>query len=315
MTNHAPYPIGTPGLPWGEAEVAAWLARQTVKRSYQADVLGVIDTFSSRHDVVQYGHLDYDPDKYPLFAIKSRRWRDSLPCALVTGGVHGYETSGVHGALQFIEQQAASYEGLVNWIVAPCVSPWAYEVIHRWNMHAIDPNRSFRDNSPAQESAALMRLIAPFRDDVLVHIDLHETTDSDESEFRPALAARDGTEYVPCEIPDGFYLVDDSEHPQPGFQQAVIAAVAKITHIAPADREGRIIGSPVVGPGVITYPLKQLGLCAGVTSAAFKTTTEVYPDSSRATPEQCNAAQVTAVRAAIDFALRVRGGWERGGTA
>ena len=36
-----------------------------------------------------------------------------------------------------------------------------------------------------------MRLIEPFRDRVLVHIDLHETTDTDESEFRPALAARE----------------------------------------------------------------------------------------------------------------------------
>jgi hypothetical protein len=303
MTIDASYPIGTPGQPWGEAEVAIWASRQTVKRSYAADVLRVIDALRSRFDVVQYGHLDHDPGKYPLFAIKSRGWCDALPSALVTGGVHGYETSGVHGALRFIDRHGTDYEGRVNLIVAPCVSPWAYEVIHRWNMHAVDPNRSFRENSPAQESAALMRLIAPLRDRVLVHIDLHETTDSDESEFRPALAARDGTEYVPGEVPDGFYLVDDSEHPQPEFQQAMIAAVAKITHIAPADRAGEIIGSPTVAPGVINYPLKELGLCAGITSAAFKTTTEVYPDSPRATLEQCNAAQVAAVRAGIDYAL------------
>jgi hypothetical protein len=303
MTNPAHFTIGTPGVRWGEAQVAAWLSRQTVKRSYETDVLRVIDTLASRYDVVQYGRLDYCPDKYPLFAIKSRVWRDSLPCALVTGGVHGYETSGVHGALQFIDLHAASYVGRVNLIVAPCVSPWAYEVIHRWNTHALDPNRSFRENSPAQESAALMRLIAPFRDHVLVHIDLHETTDSDESEFRPALAARDGADYVPGEIPDGFYLVADSEHPQPDFQQAILAAVAKITHIAPADQNGQIIGSPLIAPGVITYPLERLGLCASITTAPFKTTTEVYPDSPRTTPEQCNVAQVAAVCAAIDFAL------------
>jgi hypothetical protein len=306
MPAHAPYPIGTPGLPWGEAEVAAWRSRQTIKRSYDADVLRVIRTLSSRYEVEQYGRLDYHPDKYPLFAIKSRGWHSALPCALVTGGVHGYETSGVHGALQFVDQHAAPYEGRVNLIVAPCVSPWAYEVIHRWNMHAVDPNRSFRADSPAQESAALMRLLAPFHDSVFVHIDLHETTDTDESEFRPALAARDGVTYEPGEIPDGFYLVDDSEHPQPEFQQAVIGAVAKITHIAPADRHGQIIGSPVVAPGVINYPLKKLGLCAGITDAPYKTTTEVYPDSPRATPEQCNAAQVAAVCAAIDFALAYR---------
>jgi hypothetical protein len=307
-TTHAPYPIGSPGLPWGEAEVAAWRSRQTVKRSYETDVLRVIRSLSSRYEVEQYGRLDHHPDKYPLFAIKSRTWRSALPCALVTGGVHGYETSGVHGALQFAERHAAAYEGRINLLVAPCVSPWAYEVIHRWNMHAVDPNRSFRADSPAQESAALMHLIAPFRHDILVHVDLHETTDTDESEFRPALAARDGVRYEPGQIPDGFYLVGDGEHPQPEFQQAVIAAVAKITHIAPADSRGEIIGSPVVAPGVINYPLRKLGLCAGITDAPYKTTTEVYPDSPHATPMQCNDAQAAAVCAAIDFALAQRVG-------
>lgn len=303
MTNQAPYPIGTPGVPWGPAEVAAWLSRQTRQRSYETDVLAVIDRLRSRLDVEQYGSLDYPPDSYPLFAIRNRNWRDDLPCVLVTGGVHGYETSGVHGALRFAEQHAASYEGKVNLLIAPCVSPWAYERIHRWNAHAIDPNRSFREDSPAQESAALLRLVAPLRDRVRVHVDLHETTDTDESEFRPALAARDGEAFEPGEIPDGFYLVDDSVNPQPAFQQAVIAAVAKVTHIAPADANGEIIGSPVVAPGVIRYPLRQLGLCAGITDAPYKTTTEVYPDSPKATAEQCNEAQVAAVRAAIEFAL------------
>ncbi|HEY8681723.1 MAG TPA: M14 family metallocarboxypeptidase [Rhodanobacter sp.] len=303
MSSHAAYPIGTPGQPWGAAEVSAWRSRQTRQRSYEADVLRAIDTLRARFEVVQYGELDYAPERYPLFAIKSRDWRDELPCVLVTGGVHGYETSGVHGALQFVAQHAARYTGKVNLIVAPCVSPWAYERIHRWNAQALDPNRSFRDISPALESAALMRLLAPLRERVLVHVDLHETTDSDESEFRPALAARDGEAYEPGEVPDGFYLVDDSEHPQPAFQQAIIAAVAKVTHIAPADQRGEIIGSPMVAPGVIEYPLTQLGLCAGLTHARYKTTTEVYPDSPRATAEQCNAAQVAAVCAAIDFAL------------
>jgi hypothetical protein len=308
MNTDPPYSIGTSGQPWGEAEVAVWLSRQIVKRSYATDVLRAVERLKPHYDVIQYGHLEYDPGKYPLFAVKSRDWHESLPCALVTGGVHGYETSGVHGALQFLESGAAAFVGRINLLVAPCVSPWAYETVNRWNMHAVDPNRSFRERSPASESAALMRLVAPFRDRVIVHIDLHETTDTDESEFRPALAARDGRPYLAGEIPDGFYLVDDSEGPQPEFQQAVIAAVAPITHIAPADLRGEIIGSPSVAPGVITYPLRQLGLCAGMTDAPYKTTTEVYPDSPRATPAQCNAAQVAAVCGAIEFALTQRAG-------
>jgi hypothetical protein len=306
-TTQAPYPIGTPGRPWDSSERSTWRSQQPARRSYEVDVVRAIDRLRARFDVVEYGRLNYPPDDYPLFAVRSRGWREELPCALVTGGVHGYETSGVHGALQFLEQRAADYEGRINLVVAPCVSPWAYERINRWNANAIDPNRSFRDDGTAEEASALMRLVGPMRDRFLVHVDLHETTDTDESEFRPALAARDGVEHAPGEIPDGFYLVDDSENPQPEFQNAVIAEVAKITHIAPPDRNGEIIGSKVVAPGVITYPFKKLGLCAGMTRARYTTTTEVYPDSARATAEQCTAAQVAAVRAAIEFALKLPG--------
>ncbi len=303
MTDPTLFAIGTPGTPWGPSEVATWRSRRTAKRSYVEDVVSKIDQLRSSFDVVSYAQLDYPPDSYPLLAIKSRPWRDDLPCVLVTGGVHGYETSGVHGALQFVREHGEAYADKVNLLVAPCVSPWGYERVHRWNPQALDPNRSFRANSPAPEAAALMQLVAPLRDRIVMHIDLHETTDSDETEFRPALAARDGQPYVAGEIPDGFYLVDDSDQPQPAFQNAVIAAVAKVTHIAPADANGEIIGSPMVAPGVIRYALKKLGLCAGITDARYKTTTEVYPDSPRATPEQCNAAQAAAVCAAIDFAL------------
>ena len=304
MTNpDTSYPIGTPGQPWGDAERAQWLAGQRKQRSHADDVLSAIDRLRDRFDVVEYGRLDYVGETYPLLALKSRDWRDELHVALVTGGVHGYETSGVHGALRFAERDAADYAGRVNLLIVPCVSPWGYERIHRWNMHAIDPNRSFRDGSPAEEAAALMRLVTPLQGRFLLHIDLHETTDSDESAFRPALAARDGKPYEPGEIPDGFYTVGDSVNPQLPFQQAVIDAVAKVTHIAPADARGEIIGSAVVSPGVILYPVKSLGLCAGVTDATYVTTTEVYPDSPRTTPDECNAAQAAAVRGALDHAL------------
>ena len=163
-TVSTPYPIGTPGTPWGDAERAEWLSRQTRQRSYEAEVLSVIEGLRSRFDVEEYGALDYGPDYYPLMAIRSRDWNNDLPVVLITGGVHGYETSGVHGALQFLDKHAEDYAGRVNLLVAPCVSPWAYERIHRWNYNAIDPNRSFHEGSRAEESAALMRLVAPVRD-------------------------------------------------------------------------------------------------------------------------------------------------------
>lgn len=294
------YPIGTPGQPWGEAEKQQWQAAQKVQRSYAVDVVTKIDALRARFDVHAYGEVS----GHTLFAVCSKHFDAALPTVVVTGGVHGYETSGVHGALEFLREHAASYAGRINLVTAPCVSPWAYERVQRWNESAIDPNRSFKSGGTAEESLALMRFIAPWRDSAVLHIDLHETTDTDESEFRPALAARDGKPYSVGTIPDGFYLVDNTASPAPAFQAAIIAAVEQVTHIAPADDKGEMIGCPVVAKGVIEYDVKSLGLCAGMTNARYTTTTEVYPDSPRATPAICNAAQVAAVRAAIDFVVR-----------
>ena len=301
MTSPYAYPIGTPGQPWGDAERAQWRARQVRQRSYADDVLTVVECLRSRFEVETYGEVVYGEACFPLMAIRSRNWQSHLPTVLVTGGVHGYETSGVHGALRFVDAHAHTYAGRANLLVAPCVSPWAYERIQRWNFDALDPNRNFINNSPVQESAALMRLIAPLRGQFAAHIDLHETTDTDESEFGPAKAARDGKPFEAHGIPDGFYVVDDTQNPQPAFQQTIIAAVERVTHIAPADAQGEIIGSPVVAHGVIHYAMKELGLCAGISDARYTCTTEVYPDSPRVTPEQCIAAQVAAVCAAVEF--------------
>jgi hypothetical protein len=278
------------------------------RRSYADDVLCALQPLRARFEVFPYGEVVYSettatPERYPLYAVSPGGWQPGLPGVLVTGGVHGYETSGVHGALQFLERHAQAHAGQVNLLVVPCVSPWAYERIHRWNADAVDPNRSFKATGLAQEADALMRLVVPLLGQFVAHIDLHETTDTDESEFRPAKAARDGEPFVPGTIPDGFYLVDDTDNPQPAFQRAIISAVERVTHIAPTDNKGEIIGSPAVDRGVIRYALRELGLCTGITGARYTTTTEVYPDSPRATPEQCNTAQATAVCAALDFVL------------
>ena len=50
-TNSASYPIGTPGIPWGEVERAEWLSQQTRQRSYESDVVSVIERLRSRFDV------------------------------------------------------------------------------------------------------------------------------------------------------------------------------------------------------------------------------------------------------------------------
>lgn len=302
------FPIGTLGQPWGGVEKRQWLEQTTIKRSYSEEVIPKIQALSNDFEVAQYGQLQYDNNpvgesRYPLFVLKSKAWNDANPTILITGGVHGYETSGVHGALLFAQNHASHYLNQFNFLIAPCVSPWGYETINRWNPDALDPNRNFITNSPAQEPAAVMAMVADLGVDILAHIDLHETTDTDELEFRPALAARDGIEYIKGSIPDGFYTVGDTEKQDDGLQKAIIDSVRQVTHIAPADEHNQLIGSDVSQEGVINYPLTKLGLCAGFTNSQYCTTTEVYPDSPTVTDDECNRAQVAAIIGALDYIL------------
>lgn len=297
------YSIGTPGQPWTSAEQAQWLAKQDRQRSYKDEVLSKLEALREDWVLLQYGALPIDESRYPLMALRSEQAGENKPWVVITGGVHGYETSGVQGAIACAQRLLGAYRDRVNVLVAPCVSPWGYEVIQRWNPEAVDPNRSFREPSPAMEAKALMQLAAALPGEVLMHMDLHETTDTDESEFRPALAAKDGKAFEPGVIPDGFYTVADADNMQMDFQRAIIAGVEAVTHIAPADDNGQLIGSDMLDRGIIAYPYDQAGLCGSLTRAKYTTTTEVYPDSPKATPELCIEAQVAAVRAGLEFAL------------
>ena len=318
----ASYPIGTPSQAWRAAEKAAWRASRVVQRSYKDEVLQKLNRLPEKPFVLQqYGQLSDDPTRYPLFSVRTRDWSPDKPSVLITGGVHGYEKSGVQGAILFLMEHAERYSKYFNILVVPCVSPWGYETIERWNAQAIDPNRSFNPNGEVvpgrsfnpepgtEESLALISHLGSLGvEQWTCHVDLHETTNTDETEFRPAKAARDGSEYVPGVIPDGFYLVANLENAQPAWHAAIIKAVREVTHIAPADAEGKIIDEPVIQEGVIGIPPPALiGLCAGITNAPYATTTEVYPDSPRATDEQCNRAQVVAISAALDYIMQVGG--------
>eukprot|EP00449_Zooxanthella_nutricula_P057587 CAMPEP_0198570316 /NCGR_PEP_ID=MMETSP1462-20131121/108933_1 /TAXON_ID=1333877 /ORGANISM="Brandtodinium nutriculum, Strain RCC3387" /LENGTH=382 /DNA_ID=CAMNT_0044301431 /DNA_START=6 /DNA_END=1154 /DNA_ORIENTATION=- len=372
------YRIGTPGIPWGAVEKAAWAKEVgVVRRTYADGVLAKLEPLKSRFDVVQYGQLDQDARRYPLFCIRTKGFGMSAespasprrkktrilgcptsphqkrPRILVTGGVHGYETSGVQGALLFADKHMERYSELgFDICVCPCVSPWGYECVQRWAENSVDVNRSFFD-TPAEctteEAASVVALVRELggRNPVVgssadghdggsncgwaLHMDLHETTDSDATEFRPARAARDGqAEFVDTKgIPDGFYLVGDSvvesssQLVVTAWHKAVIDSVRRVTPIAPAEVDaatagdcgdaatgrGRLLGEPLTQEGVIVVPARELHICASVTGAKFVGVTEVYPDSKNpfVTPENCNEAQVAAVTVAIDFVAKELG--------
>ena len=299
------YPIGIPGKPWTDVERGLWRSGTKVQRSYKDEVLDALDELDSNvWEVFQYGALSHDPQRYPLYGVKSRQWRGTKPHLLLTGGVHGYETSGVQGAILFLQTQAKYAENF-NILVVPCVSPWSYEHIQRWNADVKDPNRSFKKGSETEESRALMSYLECLNVELWTcHLDLHETTDTDATEYMPAKHAEAGLMYETEAIPDGFYLVGDSEKGQLDFQEAVIASVRNVTHIAPPDANGNIVDDlPAVKDGVVLVPAKTLGLCCSVTGGKYTTTTEVYPDSSMVTDEICKRAQVAAITGALDYVL------------
>jgi hypothetical protein len=297
--------IGIPGIPWGLSEKQVWLSQQTIKRSYQQQVVAKIEAikqnFPDQVLVEQYGALSCDSDNYTLWAIKTKQWQSDKPTVLVTGGVHGYETSGIQGALRFVESTMVTYADRFNFIVAPCLSPWGYETVNRWTPDATDPNRSFTKDTQVEECHSLMTYVANLNLSILCHIDLHETTDTDNSIFRPALEARDAIEQNFSEIPDGFYGVGDSANPEPAFQKAIIDAVEEVTHIAPCDEKNCLIGTKIEQRGVINYPIRDIGLCAAFTGAPFVSTTEVYPDSPKVNDENCILAQVAAIQGALNY--------------
>ena len=293
--------INETAMPWDKNDKEIWFKQQTIKRSYKEEVVTKIDKLSDNFDISQYGSLSLDPIKYPVFLIKTKNFDPNKKTVLITGGVHGYETSGVHGALLFLDGHVKSYLNDFNFICAPCISPWSYETINRWNDLAIDPNRSFYLNGPAEECNKFLEAIYSLNINPYAHFDLHETTDTDNTIFRIALEQRDAIKNDFSEIPDGVYVVGGTLNPQANFQKAIIESVKKVTHIAPADEKGMLIGVPVESDGVINYDLKKLFLCGGFSSAKYTTTTEVYPDSPKVTNDVCNLAKLAAICGGLDY--------------
>ena len=297
--NH--YHIGTPGKKWGNKEKIQWLGEQQKQRLYSNEVVAKLDKLINDFDIEVYGELKYSVGEYKLYALKTKNWDKSKPTILVTGGVHGYETSGVQGAIRFAQTKALEYSKYFNIIILPCLSPWGYETINRWNPYTIDPNRSFYLESYCNEATLAMKFIYSLETEIFMHIDLHETTDTDDSEFRPALAAREGIYIDKWIVPDGFYLVANENKEEPAFQKYIIDAVAKVTHIAPNDPDAKILGDDTINNGYMSCNSDEERLCMSITDAKYTTTTEVYPDSFKTNREECIVAQVVAITSALDY--------------
>jgi hypothetical protein len=136
---------------------------QVRRRSYADDVLAPMAALATRFDVQTYGELAYAGDEqYALLALRNH-WRQRLSGVLVTGGVHGYETSGVHGALRFLEQHADAFSKAAStWLVAALRQSLGLRTHPALEPRCSGP-QPVLPRRPARraESAALLRLAAP----------------------------------------------------------------------------------------------------------------------------------------------------------
>jgi hypothetical protein len=296
--------IGTPGVKWESKEREQWLSEQEIQRSYIEDVVEKLSKVTQDFNIEKYGKLEYTGfNTYELYALKSKNWNENKQTILVTGGVHGYETSGVMGALEFALTDSKKYLDYYNIVIVPCVSPWGYETINRWNPITSDPNRSFLGSEISDEANLLMKFLDKYKNNVLAHFDLHETTNTDDTEFRPAKLAKDGTMLFSGGIPDGFYIIGDKLSKQSEFYKEVIKSFKVQTHIAPVDENGLLLGELLYMEGVVLLDAKKYGVCAAYTNAKYSITTEVYPDSSKVTHKECTKAQVAAVKGGIEYLI------------
>lgn len=285
--------------PWGPEEKKAWLERQTIQRSYQHDVVDRLKALpEDQFKLEQYGALSHDPERYPLLRVMTQPWNDENPTIIITGGVHGYEDSGITGALRFLEEVAPQYAGKVNFVVYPCVSPFAYEINHRWTAKALDTNRHFIPEGEAEESIALMNSVKSLKMHFNAAVDLHETNYRD-IDLTAERRARDGQKLEPGDdyIPEGYYAVVPSQADVP-FAKKIIEEVRKVTPIC-TDKE--ILGYPSDGGVIVIDNLKTLCQDFMRQFADAGITTEIYPD--KCSRDEAERAQLATIKRAVGWVL------------
>ena len=317
---------------WKEADKLDWLAKQKFQRSYGEQVLPRIEKLKQMGGALKvesYGSLslqeraelvidgatlsaDEYQNRYPLYYAEVGDITNGKPNIIVTGGTHGYEESGVYGALEFLEEDVPKYIDQFNFMVFPCISPFAFEVNQRWTHNAWDPNRSFDRSKPYVPEAQLVMDVLDKAHkragrDFAAAVDLHETPDRDKT-MMPPQYRRYGINLTADDIliPDGYYLISHVDNKAPEMAQRIVDMVRKVTPIAPDPEihgdeniDGVVVsqGSDPTHQGLNQHYMKTMS------DNAF--TTEIYPEihpEPRGSKEAI-AAQRATVHGVLDYLI------------
>ena len=101
-------------MAWQQTEKENWFRQQTVQRFYRDQGVAQINALKADFEISQYGALTLNPERYPLYLLKSKNFDPAKKTILISGGVRGYETSGVHGALGFLQREAKTFQDTFN---------------------------------------------------------------------------------------------------------------------------------------------------------------------------------------------------------
>ncbi len=208
--------------------------------------------------------------------------------------------------IRFLEKDAPRLRDRFNFVVYPCIAPWAYEYDQRWNWQAEDPNRLFsrgENFKKIEECQHFMNSIEHGNVKFDCAIDLHETSNRD-IKLRQMRAARFGTPLAADfrEIPQGYYLTlskadtDMGDFRQVMFGRNIIDEVQWVSPIAP---EEEVMGKKNLG-GIILSP-KAEGLMRTYLHdhARFVAVTEAYPNHPEMTPAKTVRAQLASIHGAL----------------
>lgn len=285
---------------WSEDQCAAWYDQQPQVRDYNADIYERARAAVLPPSLIlsSYGHVHGDF----LLCVEPRQINSAKPSLIITGGVHGYEPSGIEACLQLIEAGAPNIRERANVFIYPCVTPAAYRINHRWTIGADDTNRGFIEGSPVAEAALLMARVKSLNVSFAMATDCHETPPADR-QIRRQRAERYGTELLgdPDLLPNGFHLmVPDTALLRKNVQECARAIISAVGAITPIATDEKIVGNindggivPSTATGTLTRWMND--------RSRFAATTEVATEGM--TLQQAATIQLTAIRAATGYAL------------
>lgn len=300
--------------PWDADQIADWYGEVMSAgkiRDYHADVYSRLAKLPANTNFVEvYGDINTPEQSYEALRVTVGDLRNGKPNILITAGVHGYEPSGIEASIRFLEEDAPRLSDKFNFLVYPCISPWAYEYDQRWNPSAEDVNRNFSYSlhiASIDECSTFMNSLDRMRSDFACAIDLHETNDKD-IRFRQLRADRFATELSPNfeHIPQGAYVIltdsksDWKNKMNLDFGNAIMNRIADISPIAP---DQVIMDVPNNHGVLLAPPADGLTRTFLADQARYVAVTEIYPDHPDMGAEKTVQAQLASIHGAIDYLL------------